>query len=153
MKINTLIVVSACLFSSCAHARTEPVKPPPALSVIAQAQLFDGDWQNDRGSRVSLTVTDGMLSGVYQTNVGRPDKNKKFPLTGYVSGDMITFTVNFAGFNSMTAWTGQMTKDGQGNDVIKTLWQNTKDVPDEDEPAEMWGSIRAGASDFRKVNP
>ncbi|WP_084169061.1 avidin/streptavidin family protein [Hellea balneolensis] len=126
-----------------------------ALSSCAQAQdtqpnLFEGQWVNDRDSAVTFDVTDGLLSGHYQTALGQPDKSKKFPLTGFVEGDQITFTVNFKGYGSLTSWTGQLTADEQG-DYIRTLWNLTRDVEDAAEDEDLWQSITSGASDFRRM--
>lgn len=113
---------------------------------------FSGQWVNDRGSAVTFTVTDGLLSGYYQTALGSPDKATQFSLTGFVEGDQITFTVNFKGHGSLTSWTGQMTRDS-GGDYIRTLWHLTRDIDDADEDDDLWRSITAGASDFRRVEP
>lgn len=112
--------------------------------------LFSGLWENDRGSQVTFENENGALSGVYQTNRGQPDKSKKFPLTGFASGDQITFTVNFKNYGSMTSWTGQLTEDSDGP-YIRTLWHLTRDVADDAEDGDLWKSITAGASDFRPV--
>ncbi|CAM3838717.1 avidin/streptavidin family protein [Litorimonas haliclonae] len=120
------------------EAKAEPIK------------LFEGQWINDRNSAVRLIETDGVLSGYYQTALGQPDKSKRFPLTGFVEGDQITFTVNFKGYGSMTSWTGQMSEDAKGP-YIRTLWNLTRDVEDENEADDMWNSITSGASDFRPM--
>jgi len=99
---------------------------------------------------VTFIETDGLLSGYYQTALGQPDKSKKFPLTGFAEGDQVTFTVNFKGYGSMTSWTGQLSKDAQG-DYVRTLWHLTRDVEDEVENDDLWKSITAGASEFRRV--
>ncbi|MEP3889185.1 MAG: avidin/streptavidin family protein [Hellea sp.] len=124
------------------------------LASCAQAQetsdLFTGQWVNDRDSAVMFTVKDGLLSGHYQTALGKPDKSKKFPLTGFTEGDQITFTVNFKGYGSLTSWTGQLTKDEEG-EYIRTLWNLTRNVEDAAEDDELWQSITSGASDFRRM--
>ena len=132
-----LIILGLCV-SSCAQAQ-EP-----------QSNLFEGQWVNDRDSAVIFEVTDGLLSGHYQTALGQPDKSKKFPLTGFVEGDQITFTVNFKGYGSLTSWTGQLTTDEKG-DYIRTLWNLTRDVEDAAEDDNLWKSITSGASDFRRA--
>ncbi len=124
---------------------------PLAQAKIGTPDLFSGQWVNDRDSAVTFRVTDGLLSGYYQTALGQPDKSQKFPLTGFAEGDQITFTVNFKGYGSMTSWTGQMTEDQDGEPYIRTLWNLTRDVPDAEEADDMWGSITSGASDFRRV--
>lgn len=112
--------------------------------------LFAGVWQNERGSIVGFTRTKDILSGYYQTQLGQPDKSQKFPLTGFVQGDLITFTVNFTGYGSMTSWSGQLSKDERG-DYIRTLWHLTRDIEDGQEDTDLWRSITAGASQFRRL--
>ena len=132
------IFIMALFVSSCAQAQD------------AQANLFEGQWINDRDSAVVFEVKDGLLSGHYQTALGQPDKSKKFPLTGFAQGDQITFTVNFKGYGSLTSWTGQLTEDESGA-YIRTLWNLTRDVEDAEEDDELWQSITSGASDFRRA--
>ncbi|NNC37031.1 MAG: avidin [Acidimicrobiales bacterium] len=112
---------------------------------------FNGAWNNDMGSQAVFTVTDGEVRGTYNTNVGEPEKGQSFPLIGFVQDDQITFTVNFKGFGSMTAWVGQLTFDAESEPYIRTLWHLTKDVEDTKESDDIWGSIRTGASEFRRA--
>lgn len=135
--MRLFIFILVLFASSCAQAQ-EP-----------QNSLFEGQWVNDRNSAVMFEVTGGLLSGHYQTALGQPDKSKKFPLTGFVEGDQITFTVNFKGYGSLTSWTGQLTADAEG-DYIRTLWKLTRDVEDAAEDDDLWKSITSGASDFRR---
>lgn len=139
---------------SCADAKSPDVTTPqtPIQTETEDLNPFSGLWVNQRGSGVNFTVTDGFLSGFYQTALGQPDKSKKFPLTGFVEGDQITFTVNFKGYGSLTSWTGQMTRDEKG-DYIRTLWNLTRDVDDDKEDDDLWQSITSGASDFRRAEP
>lgn len=122
----------------------------PLTAAAKSPSVFNGTWENERGSQVTFTVSDGKLSGYYQTNVGQPDKSQKFDLTGFVQNDQITFTVNFGKYGSMTSWTGQMSQDKIG-DYIRTLWHLTRDVPDAEEDKDLWKSITAGASTFRPM--
>lgn len=139
-----IITLSALLLASCGAGLAN------AQMGNSQAE-FQGAWDNDRGSRVTFTVnSDGLLGGYYQTNLGQPEKSKKFPLTGFTEGDQITFTVNFKGYGSLTSWTGQMSRDAKG-DFIQTLWNLTRDVDDKDEEADLWQSITSGASTFRRA--
>lgn len=103
------------------------------------------------GSELHFSVKGGMVSGTYYTNVGEPENSKFFPLIGQIDGDQIVFTVNFKGFNSMTAWVGQLTLDADNKPYLRTLWHNTKDIEDAQEKDDIWGSIRTGASEFRRV--
>lgn len=140
--IGFACALALCLWAS-AEVQADEVKVEPT-------KLFEGQWINDRNSAVRLIETDGVLSGYYQTALGQPDKSKRFPLTGFVEGDQITFTVNFKGYGSMTSWTGQMSEDEKGP-YIRTLWNLTRDVEDENEADDMWNSITSGASDFRPM--
>jgi len=119
---------------------------------IADTSEFNGSWKNEAGSLVTLVVSDGEVRGTYQTNVGQPDKNQSFPLIGLAQGDQITFTVNFKGYGSMTAWVGQMTVGETGKPYIRTLWHLTRDKEDDQEKDDLWQSIITGASNFGAVN-
>lgn len=121
-----------------------------ACQPVQAEDVFDGTWINDRGSVVVLDQTGERLSGHYQTALGQPNKSATFPLTGWVQGDVISFTVNFKGYGSITAWNGQMSEDDNG-DYIRTLWHLSRNVEDKDEDDDMWSSVIAGASEFRRV--
>lgn len=124
----------------------------PLLACTADAQdsapAVEGVWVNERGSAVTFTQNDGLLSGYYNTQLGNPDPSSRFPLTGFIEGDQLTFTVNFKGYGSLTSWTGQMSEDETGP-YIRTLWHLTRDVPDAEENDDLWSSIIAGNATFR----
>ena len=126
----------------------------PLLACTADAQdaalEVTGVWVNERGSAVTFTSADGVLTGYYNTQLGNPDPKSKFPLTGFIEGDQLTFTVNFKGYGSLTSWTGQISEDVDGP-YIRTLWHLTRDVPDAEEADDMWSSIVAGSASFRPV--
>lgn len=138
MRVLSLIA-ALTLLPGCAAAQS---------SVINNE--VEGMWVNERGSTVTLVETDGLLSGHYNTQLGNPDPKSRFPLTGFVEGDQLTFTVNFRGFDSLTSWTGQMSEDEQGR-FIRTLWHLTRDVPDTEEEDDLWSSIISGPATFRPV--
>jgi len=140
------------VFSFSLSACAQGADPSVSANVVENnASLFEGAWENDRGSAAVLKeLPDGRLTGHYQTNVGQPDKGQKFPLTGFAEGDQLTFTVNFKGYGSITAWAGQHSVDEEG-EFIKTLWHLTRDVDDAKEDDDMWGAITAGASTFRRL--
>ena len=120
-------------------------------TITAEAPAFLAPWVNDRGSVVHLSPSDGLLTGFYQTNVGQPNISQRFPLTGFIQGDLITFSVNFTGHGSMTTWAGQLSEDSDGP-FLRTLWHLTRDIEDEMEDADLWRSITAGASNFRPLS-
>lgn len=120
-------------------------KTPPVPSVD-----FTGTWRNELDSEMDLTVlTNGEVKGTYRTGVGKPTPTEEFPLRGFASGDLLTFTVNFGKYGSLTAWVGQHTVRGK-DEVIETLWHLAKNVPDDEEPQKLWGAILAGANRFTK---
>ncbi|WP_136465220.1 avidin/streptavidin family protein [Flagellimonas onchidii] len=110
---------------------------------------FDGVWKNGLNSEMDLSVNSkGEVKGIYKTGVGSPGPEEEFDLTGFVSGDIIGYTVNFGKYGSITSWVGQHTIDKEGNGKIYTLWHLTKNIKDEDEPDDLWGSILAGANTY-----
>lgn len=122
-------------------------------SVDAKAHDLDGVWVNEAGSAVEIQVADnGSLSGHYQTELGQPDADSQFVLTGWAQGDVVAFSVSFTGFGSITSWSGQLAKDDKG-DFIRTLWQHTRDIPEGEEAEDLWRSITAGAATFRRADP
>lgn len=125
--------------------------PASAQAADLPVADFNGAWQNDMGSQVQFIVKEGVVNGLYNTNVGAPDKAQSFPLVGQVNGDQIVFTVNFKAHGSMSAWVGQITKNAKGETYLRTLWHNTKNIEDAKEKDDIWGSIRTGASQFTRV--
>lgn len=121
-----------------------------AARASAPANPFLGRWVNQRGSTVCFAANSETLSGYYHTHLGQPDKNEGFPVTGFVSGDVIAFAVSFKGYGSITSWVGQLSEDQDG-DFIQTLWQLTRDVEDSREAQDLWRSISTGASVFRRA--
>ena len=121
-----------------------------AAAQVDRADL-DGLWMNEAGSVVHLEGdATGALSGYYQTELGAPDADSQFPLTGWVNGDALAFSVRFDGFGSITSWSGQLSEDEEGP-FIRTLWHYTKDIPDDEEAEDLWKTINAGAAIFRPV--
>ena len=114
------------------------------------APIFDGIWRNELNSEMELVATAGKISGKYRTGVGLPTPTEEFDLIGFYSDDLLSFTVNFGPYGSLTSWVGQHTHAG-GTEIIKTLWLLARNVQDPDEPTKMWGSILTGSNDFHRV--
>lgn len=124
---------------------------PKVTNASASFANFNGRWTNELGSTMQLTVLNvGSVTGKYKTAVGSPTANEEFELVGFASGDLLTFTVNFGRYGSLTSWAGQLTEDANGSAIIKTMWLLTENVPDAQEPTKMWGSILAGANNFTR---
>lgn len=125
-----------------------PIEPSPPPSVD-----FAGTWRNDLGSEMELSVAGSDLSGVYRTNVGKPEPTEEFALVGFVTGDVITFTANFGKYGSLSAWAGQHTEPEPGRSAIKALWHLARRVGDASEPQELWSAVVAGANTFSRAGP
>ncbi len=125
------------------------VHPHPVGAPVPTVN-FNGVWRNELASEMDLQVdAAGMVAGVYRTGVGSPTPAEEFDLTGFASGDLLSFTVNFGQYGSLTSWCGQHTLIG-GGERIKTMWLLARNVSDPDEPANLWGAVLTGADTFRR---
>ncbi len=107
---------------------------------------FSGMWRNQMGSTMDLTVTGNDVLGIYTSAGSAAGGPVAGPLKGVVAGDLISFLVLWPG-GSQTAWVGQMVGT-EDQPEIRTLWHLVTNVPDADEPKELWTSIFAGADEF-----
>ncbi len=115
---------------------------------------FSGRWFNQHASTMDIQVDPrGRVTGTYRTKVGAPKPSAEFPLVGFVSGDLIAFTVNFDGHGTLTAWAGQHTENERGESEIRTLWHLARDIPDADEPKKLWAGLWSGCDIFRRAEP
>jgi hypothetical protein len=109
---------------------------------------FSGKWRNQLDSEMEIaTDASGRVTGRYRTNVGSPKPTEEFDLTGFVTGDLIVFCVNFGKYGSATSWAGQHTRDG-GSEKIYTLWHLAQNIPDASEETGLWRGVLAGADTF-----
>jgi hypothetical protein len=95
-------------------------------------------------------LTAGSVSGVFRTGVDSPQTMKEFPLAGFASDDLIVFSVNFGASGSLATWAGQYTIEA-GDERIHTRWHIARNIPDPDEPAELWSSILSGENIFERA--
>ena len=92
----------------------------------------------------SYNSSTGAISGTYTNNAkGSCDVGKPQSASGWLelgsNGSAIGFTVNWAGCNSMTVWTGQVV-NSSGN--FQALWYLSLAA------APAWNGISAGADSF-----
>jgi len=106
-----------------------------------------GRWTNEYGSVVELTVEGHTVSGTFTAGgLGKPTAG---PLTGWVSGDIVAFSVRWPlATHSLTSWVGQVVDEG-GAPALKTMWHLIIDIPDVDEKAALWATVHTGADTFR----
>ena len=128
----------------------------PALLAVAAcapatAHDLDGAWRNEGGSIMIVTVDgEGLITGRYCSELGRVEPDSCHPLTGWVTGDVVGFTVRFDPPGSITAWSGQVGEEADGP-YLRTLWHLSRDVPDPDEADRLWESVISGFATFRPV--
>ena len=113
--------------------------------------IFSGLWQSERGSRMDLTVTGNTVQGRFVTAVGAPRRDQAFNLTGFVNGDLISFSVDFEQYRTLTAWTGQHAPDGKGDVALRTNYLTVLDLDEDYEADLQWGNARTGTDVFRRV--
>ena len=115
----------------------------------AGAHAVDGAWVNEGGSVMMVTAEEGgRLSGRYCSELGRVEPESCHPLTGWVAGDVVGFSVRFDPPGSVTSWSGQIGQDADGA-FLRTLWHLSRDVPDDAEAERLWESVISGYAVFR----
>ncbi len=121
-----------------------------SVDASSAAVDFNGMWRNELGSEMHLHVdSDGVVAGKYRTSVGEPQPVEEFDLSGFASGDLLSFVVNFGRYSSLASWSGQHTVDS-GTEVIKTMWLLARNIADADEPTDMWAAVLTGSNNFRR---
>ena len=110
---------------------------------------FSGKWKNPLGSSMELKVRGNKVSGTYRTGVGAPGSMEEFPLVGFVNGDILGFTVLWGKYGSITSWVGQHTASKK-KDRIDTMWHLVKNIDEESERQNVWGSYLTGANSFTR---
>lgn len=109
---------------------------------------FNGHWNNELTSYMDIVVdTKGNVTGEYVSAVtatGGPSPSVS--IYGTVTGDLISFTVNWG--QAITSWTGHGVFDKNNQPQILTLWQMVVSIADETDPANQWETVFAGADTF-----
>ncbi|MCA9800373.1 MAG: hypothetical protein KC777_00220 [Cyanobacteria bacterium HKST-UBA02] len=112
---------------------------------------FLGLWRNQHGSEVYLAaVENGLLTGTFKTGVGAHDPDEEFALTGFISDDLISFSVNFGKYGCLTSWSGQHT-GGLDGPRIETMWHLARAIPEKLEARHLWAGFWTGADTFKRV--
>ena len=121
----------------------------PARSPTMSEIDFNGTWNNQHGSEMTLSIQQHSVTGKYRTAVGAPGPTEEFDLTGFCSGDIIAFAVNFGAHGSLTAWVGQV--DGKPPDeTLHTMWHLARNVEETEEPDQLWAGVLTGSDRFSR---
>ena len=106
-----------------------------------------GTWHNEQGSELRIEVgPGGKLSGRFASGVGF-GTDETFEVTGFLSGRLIVFAVDFGKYGSLTSWVGHVVDDD--GPALRTLWQMTVELPHPDDAADLWKTVWSGANTFR----
>lgn len=111
-------------------------------------QSISGIWHNQHGSTIRIEVSpDGRILGTFKSGTGLAKHGDERRVLGFLSGDLITFCVDFGEFDSMTAWVGHIVVQ-DGERCLDTQWQMAVALPRR-ESAERWKGIWTGTDVFR----
>lgn len=111
---------------------------------------FNGKWRNELKSTMTLRVKGTTVGGKYTSHVSSTGDTVSGPISGFVNGYTIAFTVRWP-VPSITAWVGQLVRH-KGRDVLTTLWQLTSEVESPGNSTELWNSVNCGADTFVRDN-
>ena len=118
---------------------------------------IDGTWINQSGSTVELAAdASGKLSGYYCSRKGRAASGKRYPLTGQLNGEVIAFQVNWQdaqeNLQSITSFSGRLVRDGNGGEVIHTVWVLVRQWEDEQRtrPTGTWNAFLTNSDIFHR---
>lgn len=110
---------------------------------------FNGHWKNELNSYMDLTVDkDNNVTGTYVSAVtGAGGPSPETPLSGTITGDLISFTVNWG--EAITSWVGHGVFENAQPRIV-TLWYMVMAVSDETNPQQQWKTTMAGADEFAR---
>lgn len=94
---------------------------------------------------MDLSIQGNQVTGTYWTAVSAEGKPIQAPLIGTVTGDLISFSVNWG--NAITTWVGHGVFENQVETIL-TLWHLVVSIEDETNPQEQWKTVYAGADSF-----
>lgn len=114
-----------------------------------------GTWYNQLGSRMELTVLQGLVTGWYETAVG--NASGRYDLAGRTDTDAdraqnigwaISWENQGGSSDSVTAWSGQL-QQIDGEEIISTTWLLTIET----KPSSNWKSTLVGKDVFQRTQP
>lgn len=108
-----------------------------------KSETIQGLWHNQHGSEIELVVdSEGRIAGVFRLN--QRQVTREFPLSGYVTGNAVSFCVNFPEKQSTTAWVGEVMQGG----TLRTIWHMALNAGGSENYA--WKAIWSGADNFER---
>jgi hypothetical protein len=122
-------------------------KLPPLPSID-----FAGTWKSTRGSEMTLAVSGNDVTGRYVSAIGDAKGESSFPLRGFVSGDLISFTVNFGQHATLVSWAGQFAPDDHTMPALHTVFVAAVNIENQFEADRIWGGVRTGSDTYTKLS-
>lgn len=117
---------------------------------------INGTWYNELGSKMKLSVSDNVITGTYDTNVG--SGSGIYPLTGYLNtanpeGIAIGWTVlwnnKYGNQKSLTSWAGQYQLIDEKREELDAFWL----LVTESDSAAEWAATNIGQDVFTRNKP
>jgi hypothetical protein len=85
---------------------------------FAQSFQANATWTNQHGSTLTIQAIapDGSFTGSFVNRSAGPCDNERFPVSGWIDGQKVSFTVRWANANAdceaITSWTGYRGRNG-----------------------------------------
>jgi hypothetical protein len=85
---------------------------------FAQSFQANATWTNQHGSTLTIQAIapDGSFTGSFVNRSPGPCDNERFPVSGWIDGQKVSFTVRWANANAdceaITSWTGYRGRNG-----------------------------------------
>jgi Avidin family len=111
--------------------------------------VIQGTWHNQHGSELDLSIdAEGLIRGHFRSAVGF-SPGRQSPVTGFATGDLLSFVTQFSNHDCVTAWVGHY-RVQDGLECIETLWHMAGMSPDAPAGQDVWRSVWAGADVFHR---
>ena len=124
-----------------------------------QWEFLNGTWYNELGSRMTLVINDGAITGKYESAVGKAIY--EYTLTGRYDADapqdegvsvgwVVTYRNSSLNAHSTATWSGQYFNEGSSlGERILTHWLLTTSTL----PKDIWKSTNIGTDTFTRAQP
>ena len=117
----------------------------------------EGRWINQNGSVLVLHApVHGRLTGTFQSRKGRAARDRVYPVSGVVNGDLVSVVVSFDdgvdNLHSITSFSGRLARDADGVDRVHTIWVLARAFEDEarTKPTQPWNSFLVNSDVFTR---
>ncbi len=115
---------------------------------------ISGRWVNQNGSVVEFDEHEGVLTGHYVSRKGRSASGKRYPLSGVINGEVLSFAVSWqddeANLESITSFTGRLERRNGSIYAIHTMWILARRWENEERSKETgaWNAFLTNADVF-----